>query len=134
MNTEIDVTDFFTTASPRDYSASAAELGQDAGRITWGHACQDAPDYPHLDTEEKREAFREHIRGLGAWDDAEIASRSETELGALFLQCVAGDIREAGLDTEAPDWAEYQAGAESGQYSGRLCCGADGRIYYYIGN
>ena len=95
MNHEIDVTDFFTTASPRDYSASAAELGQDAGRITWGHACQDAADYPHLDTEEKR---------------------------------------EAGLDTEAPDWAEYQAGAEAGQYSGRLFCGDDGRIYYYIGN
>lgn len=131
---EIEVTDFFNQAAPMDYSASAAELGQDAGRITWRHACEAAPDYPHLDTEEKREAFREYIRGFGAWSDGEIAAWSDVELGALFLQCVAGDIREAGLDTDAPDWAAYQAGAEGGQYSGRLFCGEDGRVYYYVGS
>ena len=131
---EIEVTDFFNQAAPMDYSASVAEIGQDAGAVTWRHACEDAPDYPLLDTEEKRDAFRDHIRGFGAWDDAEIASWSDTELGALLLQCIAGDIREAGLDTEAPDWSEYQAGAEAGQYSGRLFCGEDGRVYYYVGS
>ena len=54
----IDITTFFTEASPRDYSASAAELGQDAGRITWAHAIEDAPEYDHLDTQRRRYGSR----------------------------------------------------------------------------
>lgn len=130
---DIDITAFFTEASPRDYSASAAELGQDAGRITWAHACEDAPDYDHLDDDEKRQAFREHVKEFGAWTAEEINAWTHTELNALFLQLVSGDIRRADLDTDAPDWEAYEAGAEEGRYSGNISRDA-GRVYYYLGN
>jgi hypothetical protein len=130
---EIDITEFFQTAAPRDYSASAAELGQNAGAITWGHAVEDSEDYMLLQTEDQRQAFRDHVSGCGAWDDDEINAWSDIELNALLIQFIAGDIREADLDTENPNWDEYQKGAEAGQYSGNLFLGIDGRIYYYVG-
>ena len=39
---ELDVTAIVASIAPRDYSASVAELGNDAGRITWEAACEDA--------------------------------------------------------------------------------------------
>lgn len=131
---EIKISKFFEECAPMDYSASVAEIGQDAGRATWSAACDDAPDYDHLDTEEKREAFRTYVGDFGAWSDDEIAAWSNVELGALFLQMVAGDIREAGLDTSAPDWEEYENGAEAGAHGGRIFRGDDGQIYYYVGS
>lgn len=133
---EIDITDFFNECAPMDYSASVAEIGRDAGRVTWTAAVEDAPDWPLLDTEEKRQAFRDHAAGFGAWSEEEIAAWSDDELTALFIQMVAGDIREAGLDTAAPDWEQYEKDCEGGQASGRLYGGpmsTDGRIYYYLG-
>lgn len=133
---EIDITDFFNECAPMDYSASRMELGQDAGRITWNAALGDAPDYPLLDTEEKRAAFRGHVREFGAWEDAEIDGWTDAELTALLIQMIAGDIREADLDTAAPDWPAYAELCEAGQASGRLFGGplsTDGRVYYYVG-
>jgi hypothetical protein len=45
---ELEITSLFQTIAPMDYSASAAELGQSAGQITWGHAVEDAPDFMPL--------------------------------------------------------------------------------------
>lgn len=63
---ELNVTHFFQTAAPMDYSASVAEIGNDAARSTWEAACDDSEDYPMLDSEEKREEFRHYIKGFGA--------------------------------------------------------------------
>ena len=41
---EIDITDFFKNAAPMDYSASAVEIGRDAGAHTWRAAMDDADD------------------------------------------------------------------------------------------
>jgi len=135
---EIDITQFFLDACPRDYSASIAEIGQDAAKSTWQAACDDAEDYAaFLDTEEKRDAFRDHLRGFGAWDDDEIAAYSQTELTALFMQMVSGDMRDASLDAIDPDWDDYERGAERGTYSGRICRAGSGdefRVYYYLGD
>jgi hypothetical protein len=60
---ELNITKFFNEAAPMDYSASAMELGQDAGLITWSHAVEDAADYNLLPTDEAREAFRQYVRG-----------------------------------------------------------------------
>ena len=65
---ELDITEFFNNAAPMDYSASVAEIGQNAGKDTWSAAIEDSADYPILDNEEKREAFREYIAMFGAWD------------------------------------------------------------------
>ncbi len=131
---ELDITHFFTEAAPRDYSASVAEIGRDAARTTWNAALDDTEHFPELlDTDEKREAFRAHVKGFGAWEESEIRAWSNDELTALLMQMIAGDMREGGLDAWKVDWADYEQGATDGAYSGRIFRGDDGRVYYYIG-
>jgi hypothetical protein len=135
LTMEIDVTNFFTMAAPSDYSASCAEIGQDAGRVTWQAAIEDSEYYLMLDSEYSRDAFKNYVREFGAWDDADIAALSDIELNALFMQFVAGDIRESVFYRESEwDWDAYYADAAAGRISGRLFLGIDNRIYYYIGN
>lgn len=114
---EINITQFFTDATPMDYSASVAEIGGNAGADTWRAACDDAPDYDLLNTPEKLDAMRKWARSSGGWDAEEIAAWSDVELNALFIQLISGDIRE------------YQA---SDQVSGALFKGIDGGIYYVL--
>lgn len=136
---ELNITRFFNEACPRDYSASVAEIGNNAGAQTWQAACDDVNDWNFLDTDEKRDAFRDHVRGFGAWTDEEIAAWNNDELNALLIQMISGDMREVpGMDSaENWDWKEYQRMAEAGTISGRLFGGplsTDGQVYYYIGN
>mgnify|MGYP001194031171 CR=1 FL=1 len=111
---EINITRFYNEAAPMDYSASIAEIGQDAGPSTWRAALDDAPDYNMLDTDDKRDAFRTHVKAFGAWSDEEIAAWDTTQLNALFIQFVAGDMR----NNEAE----------------RIYVGDDKQIYYTIGD
>lgn len=129
---DLDITEFFKNANAFDYSASASELGLNAGRITWDHAVEGSKEYMILDSEEKREAFRSHVKGYGAWSEEKIRGWSDCELNALLLQFIAGDIRQSELDPENPDWEAYEAGAD--QQGSNLFHGTDGRIYYYIKN
>lgn len=111
---EINITKFYREAAPMDYSASIAEIGADAGPATWHAACEDAPDYNLLSTDEARDAFRSHVKGFGAWSDEEIAAWSDVELDALFMQLISGDIRNNELD--------------------RIFTGTDDLTYYYLGD
>lgn len=133
---ELNITEFFRTAAPMDYSASAAEIGADAGRQTWLAAVEDAPDWPLLDTDEKREAFKAHLLGFGAWQEDEIAEWSNRELVALLLQMIAGDIRDADLspDSDDADWIAYEARAAAGQCASNIFRADDGAVYYWIGS
>jgi hypothetical protein len=108
---ELDITDFFNGAAPRDYSASRCEIGCDAGKVTWGAACEDSPDWPILDTDDKRDAFRRHVMDFGAWTPEEIGTWNDTELNALLLQKIAGDNRDTGMEPDSWDWADYEKGA-----------------------
>lgn len=122
-----------------DYFASVAEIGRDAGPSTWRAACDDAPDYPLLDTEEKRDAFRRFVRDSGGWTDEEILVWSNDDLTALLIQWVSGDMREPvgfelGPDTTPEQWADYREQSESGHCSGRIWRNDDGRVYFYIGS
>jgi hypothetical protein len=135
---EFDITEFFNTCAPMDYSASRAEIGDNAGADTWCAACEDSPDHVILDTDEKREAFRSFVRSAGAWSDEEIAAWSDVELNALCIQWIAGDMREPvgfelGPDTTNEQWAEFARQSEVGQVSGRIFKGTDNRIYFYAG-
>lgn len=104
---EINITSLID-ADMFQFSHSVAEGGENAGRNTW-NAALDGPR-PLLSTPEERDAFRDHVRGFGAWDEAEIAAWTDNELDALFLQLIAGDCREAGSDSLAEiDWEEYEA-------------------------
>lgn len=111
---DINITKFYNEAAPIDYSASVAEIGANAGRDTWNAAMEDAPDYDMLDTDEKRDALRAHIRGFGAWSDEEIAAWSDTELNALFIQLISGDIRHNETD--------------------RICTDEDRQTFYTLGD
>jgi hypothetical protein len=130
---EINITQFFTSGeySPMDYSASVAEIGNNAGKITWNNALESSEDYSPLDTPEKIEAFRGYIQEFGAWSEEEITDWTVTECSALFYQLVSGDIREAGLDLDNPDWEEYEA---NDNISHNIFSGIDGEIYYYLGS
>jgi hypothetical protein len=130
---ELNITKFYNETAPMDYSASIAEIGNNAGADTWGAACEDSPDYMILDTGEKREAMREHVRGFGAWSDEEINAWSDIELNALLLQMIAGDIRESVLDDYPNAWAEYYQQCEQGIASGNLFADDDEQVYYRIG-
>ena len=116
-----------------DYSASVAEIGYNAARSTWQAAVDDSDDYLMLDSDEKREEFRRYVKGFGAWTEDEIRAWSDQELNALLIQMIAGDIREAKLDTDNPDWEQYEKDSEAGRVAGRIFKGSDSEIYYYIG-
>lgn len=136
---EIDISAFFKTAAPRDYSASVAEIGQDAGRVTWAAALEDAPGFDFLSTEEAREEWRGFVISSGGWTAEEVAAFTNAELSALFLQWVAADCREMfpdarTLDGLTPDdWARAEEMAEAGQAPGRIFRADDGRVFFYVG-
>lgn len=130
---EINITQFFNTAAPQDYSASVAEIGNNAGADTWRAACDDVADYgPMLATPEQLQALRDHVRGFGAWSDEEIAAWSDTECNALFIQLVSGDIRESPL--AEGDWVQYQEWAERCVCSSNIFRNDDGQIFYTLGD
>ena len=136
---ELNITRFFNECSPMDYSASIAEIGNDAGKTTWQAAKDDSSDYMLLDTDDKRDAFRTFVKSSGGWTEDEIAAWSDIELNALLLQWVAGDIRE-GFEWEherpedVSEWEWYEQLANDGLASGRLFKSEDNQVYFYIGD
>lgn len=128
---EIDVS-FLLTEDAGQFSASCAELGDNAGRITWQNACN-AVDQINLTPEEILEA-KDYIRTWGAWEDEEIDAWTDEETKALIIQSAAGDYREAESccwsdELNDIDWqGEYRKQAEAGRISGNLYF-ADGKLY-----
>lgn len=131
---EINITGIFYTGQAHLYSASVAELGDDAGKITWANALAYANKHRMLDTEDQLEAFRQFVKDTGGWTQEEISHWTNHELNALFVQFVTGDIREAGLETPFPDWEQYQEDAEAGTVSSRIFKSEDNQVFYLIGN
>jgi hypothetical protein len=88
-----------------------------------------------LDTEDKLEAMRDFARSSGGWTREEIAAWSAEEVNALFLQWVAGDVRQAGADSlDEIDWEEYEEMAMEGRIPSNLSKGDDGQISFYLGS
>jgi hypothetical protein len=136
---QLNITTFFNSdVDMSDISGSRMEHGDDAARITWNNAKEATRSHvpPLLDTEEKLDAMRDHVRGFGAWSRDELAEYSAEDLNALLLQFIAGDIREVcSPDDMTADswWKEYESGCERGTYAGRMYRGDDGLVYYYLG-
>lgn len=119
---EIDVS-FLLTEDAGLFSASRAELGDNAGRITWQNALSHA-DMISLTPEEILEA-KDHIRSFGAWGDEEIDGWTDQETKALIVQFAAGDYREA----ESCCWSDELMDIDwHGRVSGNLYF-ADGKLY-----
>lgn len=137
--TELDITSLVRSDDfvPFDLSNNRATLGDDAGRLTWNASLETAKEVASLiPTPEHKEAFRSFVKDSGGWTEEEIAAWSDTELDAVLLQWIAGDIREAFGDADFAgwDWAEYEKDSEAGRISSRLFKASDGRLFFYIGN
>ena len=117
-------------------SHSIAEGGENAGQNTWNAAKKQALNSPPLlNTPEKLQAMRDFARESGGWNREEIAAWSENELNALFLQWIAGDVRELGADSlDEIDWEEAEEMKGEGQAPSNIFKGDDGKIYFYLGN
>ena len=123
--------------TPFDLSNNRATLGDNAGALTWQASQEAAGEIPSLlPTPEHKEQFRDFVRSSGGWSRDEIEGWSDSHLDALFLQWVAGDIREAFGDADPSgwDWAEYEEDSQAGRISSRLFRADDGRIFFHIGN
>lgn len=132
---EIDITKFLVGGELADFSASAAELGPNAGQITWANALREGAESPLLTSPDEIQAFRDYMHGFGAWTDEQIDGWDSRECNALFTQFVAGDLREAGFDDcdlDQFDWQNYQAQCEAGNLAGRFYRGDDGRVYFSL--
>lgn len=129
MSTEIDITAFFSTEDATGYSASMAELGPDAGVITWRASIGAVEQYRMLDTPDRLDAFRVWLKPCGGWSEAEIAAMPDDHLNALFLQWVAADMRECGLNDPVPDWSAYEKRATAGQCPSDIY--RDGKKVYF---
>lgn len=128
---------------PYMLSNSRANLGDDAGAITWRNcvALSDQltatpPDL--LPTPEHEQEFRDFVKGSGGWSKDEIAAWDHAELHALLVQWIAGDLRN-GFGDDLPDdpsewdWIDYEERCEAGITSSSISRGDDGRVYFYIG-
>jgi hypothetical protein len=129
---ELDITHMVDDADEMPtLSGSIAELGNNAGRITWTNSIAYGQSQPLLRTDDERDAARAHFREYGAWSEDEIAAWSEDHLQAIMCQDVAAAIREReAFDSDE----EFQQACESGEASGRIYRGDDGRWYFYLGN
>ena len=138
---EINITQYVRETEHGDISASAAELGPDAGRITWENAKREAP---MLATEDQLGALRSWALDSGGWNHEEVAAWDEAECNALFCQLVSGDWREleslASDDNGDIDWARARELSEAGTIGWCLfrgdIPGSDGygQIFYYLGS
>ena len=90
---ELKITKYFEENDPYYMSGSVANLGSNAGSITWNNSLS-ASDGALLTSDEDCQETRDWIRSFGAWSDDEINSWTKTELEALILQDAASRINE----------------------------------------
>jgi hypothetical protein len=92
---ELNITKYFENGANDPYymSGSVANLGSNAGKLTWNNSL-DASDGELLTSEEACQDTRDWIRSFGAWSDDEISSYTNTELEAFILQHAASEINE----------------------------------------
>jgi hypothetical protein len=116
-------------------SHSIAEGGQNAGQNTWNASKKEAENTRLLNTPEKLQAMRDFAGESGGWTDEEIAEWSDNELNGLFLQWIAGDVRELGADSlDEIDWEEAEEMQHEGKAPSNIFKGDDGKVYFYLGN
>lgn len=128
---EIDVSFLIQESEAHYFSASQAELGPDAGKITWRNALE-ASSLITLTPEEIREA-KDYIKTWGMSDsDEDIDAWTDVETKAVIIQSAAADFREVEslcTDDEGEiDWEVYEALANEGTISGNLFL-HEGRLY-----
>lgn len=116
---------------PDDVYGSVATHGENAGTDTWSAALEYAETLPNFfDTEEKEEAFRQHIGDMGFSSD-DVDHWGPMDFVSLFLQLAAAEMGEAGFDPQNPDW-DLLANHEGCHIFGGPHS-TDGEAYYSLG-
>jgi hypothetical protein len=115
---EINITKLVKANNPQLYSASIAEIGNNAGPLTWNRALSDGMDLVGITDPDQLEELREYFAAFGAWDEDEINTWTIQKMNALLLQDIAGTIRENGLNNP-----EFNSVFQDD----------DGEWYYYVG-
>ena len=130
---ELNITEFFNNGDHWHNCNSVANLGQNAGKITWENAKQETIDFNFI-TNETRQVIIDHFKEYGAWDDLD--TWDDLELNTLLLQDISGHINDASFcicDDGVFDWEVYETECENGTLSGLLFLGDDNQVYYYLG-
>lgn len=127
------ITEFFNSVNPKNLSASNAELGDNAGAITWQNCTEDHTRI--LNTPEEFGMARAWIDGFGAWD---VETLSDATVHALVKQFIAGNMREhpdfeLSPQSTVEEWEAFEAAANEGRISGGIFKGDDGEIYFMMG-
>ena len=136
---KIDITNFVRTAETHDLSGSVAELGKDAGKITWNNAVREAAT-TQLISQDDRAEFERWVREFGAWDREEIAAWSLDECNALLIQYISGDLNEleslcySDTDEFGIDWDEAEKLSQAGVIGSNIFKGVDDHVYFYMGS
>ena len=125
----VDITDFLARECMRDYSASVAEIGPDAGRYTWDACTENAPEWNFIPAD-MLDYFRDWVGSSGGWERAEIDAWPPEYLQALCLQWIASDTRNCGADNPAADWDDIRACQESGQAPNSIYRDESGRVFW----
>ena len=82
---EIDVTDFLASTDCSMLSGSVAELGDNAGRITWQNSIDAVKEFNPLPDDAALQEFRDWLRPWGGWSDDEFAAMPDEHLRALCV-------------------------------------------------
>lgn len=149
----IDITKLFAKLSctgdgvARDYSASAAESGDAAGKDTWDKCRDDGTSYFRDLTDffdclafARLGAVRDYAASFGAWSRTDIGSWDSADCLAFLLQDIASAVREWDAilhrdgDGTEEYWAEYNRQSEAGRVSGRLHSDTGDVVTYTIDN
>lgn len=135
---ELNVTRLAVDGDLPEFSGSIAERGPNAARETWANANAEAAERPLIETPAQVQKVRDFFGEFGAWDKAERDAWTPTEVNALLVQYISGDLRElqslaAGDGPGDIDWDEAEALSERGTCAGYLFSTA-GEVYAYIGS
>lgn len=102
---EIEVTDFITRNSDdmMAFSASRAEIGDNAGQETWNCSIVESEEIEGEENAlikdvETYLAAVDHFKEYGAWTEFELFSMSLIELQALLIQEIASQYRYLGTE------------------------------------
>lgn len=132
---EIDVTPLLEKELMR-FSSSIVESGDENIAVkTWNAAIEQAETLKLLN-QGAINAFKKYVKEFGAWDAEEIASWTDIECNALFIQLVSGDLREAldlfpAKNGYGINWREYEKERREGTVEGSLFYVARRKQVYY---
>jgi hypothetical protein len=115
-------------------SNSVANLGDNAGQITWDNSLDAATEYP-LVNDDNRDEVIGWLKSWGAWSEGDLMQWNNQSLSALVWQFAASDFRDHWEDyisdfneTDFDNLEEYDWDSITNEDSQIFC--NDGKFYF----